>query len=110
MAKWEIVMWESASGKKPIEKWIKDLPPPHKKKIDKLLMLISEFGPQLPMPHNRNLGEGLYELRDTSTGPGYRVYYGIVEHLVVILLASGDKSSQERDIITARKRLEDEEK
>lgn len=63
----------------------------------------------MPLPHNRNLGEGLYELRDTSVGPGYRIYYGISENCIVILLSSGDKSSQERDIKTARKRLKDEE-
>ena len=106
---WEIVMWESHSGKRPVEKWIKDLPHTHKRKIDKLFGLLEEFGPMLSLPHNKNLGGGLYELRDTSTGPGYRIYYGIHDTHLVILLTAGDKTSQERDIITARKRLEDEE-
>ena len=109
MDKWTFVMWENSSGKKPVEKWISDLPDPYQKKMLKLVSLVSVFGPRLPFPQNRNLGEGLYELRDLSTGPGYRVYYGVKNHLIIILLIAGDKSSQERDIKTARKRLLDEE-
>lgn len=109
MGKWQVVIWESLSGKKPVEKWIYELSHSHRRKIDKLLALVSEFGPFLHLPHNRSLGDGLYELRDTSTGPGYRIYYGVSGSFLIILLASGDKSSQERDIKIARKRLKDEE-
>lgn len=40
VGKWEIVIWESLSGKKPVEKWIRELPHAHKRKIDKLLALV----------------------------------------------------------------------
>mgnify|MGYP003504837855 CR=1 FL=1 len=49
----------------------------------------------------RNLGAGLYELRE-HTGPGYRVYFTIRGERLVLLLSGGDKSSQARDIVLAR--------
>lgn len=41
--------------------------------------------------------EGLFEMR-VDYGPGYRVYFIRRGPVVVLLLAGGDKSSQERDI------------
>lgn len=49
----------------------------------------------------RALGDGLWELK-IDFGPGYRLYYTIEDGRLVILLAGGDKSSQERDIAAAR--------
>lgn len=46
------------------------------------------------------VGEGVSELR-IDYGPGYRVYFVEQGHTVVILLAAGDKQTQERDIKTA---------
>lgn len=102
---WVIKMWESKTGRKPVFDWLSELEKVDQKKVAKLMGLIEQFGPMLPLPHNRNLGSGLYELRDTSTGPGYRIYYFVHNKVVIVLLAAGDKSSQERDIETARKRM-----
>jgi putative addiction module killer protein len=49
---------------------------------------------------HRVLTHGVSELK-IDFGPGYRVYYTERGGVVVILLAGGDKSSQERDIKTA---------
>lgn len=48
----------------------------------------------------RPVGEGVSELR-IDYGPGYRVYFTIREHDIVILLVGGDKSTQSADIKTA---------
>jgi len=45
----------------------------------------------------RPVGEGVSELR-IDYGPGYRVYYKKVGTRLVILLAGGDKGTQEKDI------------
>ena len=48
----------------------------------------------------RPVGEGVSELR-IDYGPGYRVYFVQRRKELVILLAGGDKRTQDRDIKTA---------
>ncbi len=49
----------------------------------------------------RPVGEGVSEMR-IDYGPGYRVYFVRRGEELVVLLAGGDKDTQERDIRTAR--------
>jgi putative addiction module killer protein len=48
------------------------------------------------------VGDGVGEMR-IDFGPGYRIYYGRDGLLVVVLLCGGDKRTQAKDILTARK-------
>lgn len=50
----------------------------------------------------RSLGDGVFELR-IHKGPGIRVYYGILNQEVVILLGGGKKGTQKKDITKAKK-------
>lgn len=45
---------------------------------------------------------GVFEVRIDS-GPGYRLYYALRGKELVLLLVGGDKSSQQRDIVKAKK-------
>ena len=49
----------------------------------------------------KEVGNGVFEMR-MDFGPGYRVYYGKREKVVIILLGGGDKKSQNKDIANAQ--------
>ncbi len=49
---------------------------------------------------HRMLTHGVCELK-IDVGPGYRVYYTERGGVLIVLLAGGDKSSQQQDINTA---------
>lgn len=50
---------------------------------------------------HKSVGDGIFELR-IAFGPGYRVYCLRHGASVVVLLAGGDKRSQDRDIKRAK--------
>lgn len=66
----------------------------------RILARIGRLAAGYPGDH-RNLTDGISELR-IHAGPGYRVYYTQRGGEWVILLAGGDKSSQQRDMEKAR--------
>ena len=50
---------------------------------------------------HKALGDGIYELR-LAFGPGYRVYYAEQDDVIIILLCGGDKTTQNKDIASAK--------
>ncbi|MEG4996267.1 type II toxin-antitoxin system RelE/ParE family toxin [Microcoleus sp. B4-D4] len=55
------------------------------------------------------VGDGVYELR-INYGPGYRIYFREIGATIVLLLCSGDKSTQEQDIRKAKEYSADYER
>lgn len=87
-------------GSRPFSEWFRRL----KDKEAKAAILgrldrIAEFG---NFGDYRYLGDAVFELR-IQTGPGYRIYFGLEQNQVVLLVLGGDKSTQSRDIAKAKK-------
>ncbi len=86
------------SGAVPFEEWISGLKDPvtrHRIKTRLDRVEKGNFG------DHRSVGEGVLELR-FDFGPGHRIYFVEEADVIVILLCGGDKSSQVKDIKTAK--------
>lgn len=103
MQKWSIEYWSTATGRHVIEKWLDKLTNEQLRSVARELKMLEEVGNQLRLPHSRSLGTGLFELRERRFG--YRIYYCFKGVQVIVLLAAGDKKSQENDIKVAYERL-----
>ena len=98
----QVAMLVLENGKCPLDDWldkIRDKPTRARieRQIDKLSRGIGD---------QKSLQE-ISELR-LDFGPGYRVYYGLLnQKTFVVLLGGGDKSNQTQDIRLARQRWEE---
>jgi putative addiction module killer protein len=94
----QIKIYETPKGKKPFVEWIESIKDiKTKRRLDTRLDRL-EFG---NFGDRKSVGDGVFELR-LDFGAGYRVYYGEIGNIIVLLLLGGDKSTQERDIVKAR--------
>lgn len=99
----EVVYWETKRGKRPVEDWLLGL------KDVRARLRIAERLERLGRNHlgdAKGVGGGVHELRFTF-GPAYRVYFAFDGSQLVVLLAAGDKSTQAKDIKTAKRRWKD---
>ena len=76
--------------------WFRSLDAAPAARIDRYVRRM-EFG---NFGDSKSVGEGVRELR-IDFGPGYRVYYGLDEGRIVLLLGGGTKRGQSRDIAKA---------
>jgi putative addiction module killer protein len=91
-------IYESPSGRSPYVKWIKGLRDNKGKakifaRVDRAKA--GNFGDY------KDLKDGVFEMRE-DFGPGYRVYFGIDGDEIIVLLAGGDKGTQDSDIAKAK--------
>ena len=90
-------------GREPYEEWVNSY------RNRKTRAIIRE---RINRLHLGNFGDykrltaDLYELR-IHYGPGYRVYFGMVDRVIVILLCGGSKKTQRRDIQKAKEYWEE---
>ena len=99
----QVVVYQTENGKEPFNEWLDSL-----KDTKTVARIISRLG-RVELGNYgdaKSVGEGVKELRYTF-GAGYRVYFAEVDNTIVLLLCGGHKSSQKRDIKTARRYWQD---
>ncbi len=82
--KWNILLFESSRGEKPVDEFIKKQRPQAKAKIVHAIRLLREYGNELGMPHAKILGSGLYELRIRGKEE-LRIFYCFKQKTIYLL-------------------------
>lgn len=100
----ELEYYETCNGVCPYIEWESELPKELQAQIRKRLARV-RLG-HLGDINDIEAKNQLFELR-IHLGPGYRIYFGRKGKKLVILLCAGNKGSQKRDILRAKKYWQD---
>jgi putative addiction module killer protein len=95
----ELRVYERAAGACPFEDWLEGLRDAKGRAVIQVRLDRLEQG---NLGDCKPVGEGVLEFR-VDFGPGYRVYFAEDGPRIVLLLIDGDKSTQSKDIKTAKK-------
>ena len=98
----KLVEYLDEKGRSPFGDWFDRLNAPAAAKIAVALVRMEQGN----FANAKSVGAGVEEFR-VHFGPGYRLYFGREGDELVILLAGGSKSRQQRDIAAARERWQD---
>jgi putative addiction module killer protein len=90
-------IYKKENGQEPFTEWIESVKDSVLKARIKSRIRRVEIG---NFGNCKAIGSGLFELK-LDFGPGYRVYFGKKNNVIVLLLCGGDKKSQKRDIKVA---------
>jgi putative addiction module killer protein len=94
----ELRIYTTSQGEEPFEDWLNALQERETRaKIRKRLDRISLGN----LGDYRSVGDGVFEFK-IDFGPGYRLYFSVVDVVTILLLCGGDKSSQKLDIQKAK--------
>jgi putative addiction module killer protein len=94
----QIQRYVTAEGKIPFSDWFNNLKDIQAKlKITKRIARV-ELG---NLGDCKSVGDGVFELR-INYGPGYRIYFGQIDLVIILLLCGGDKQTQAQDIQKAK--------
>lgn len=94
----DIQLYVTDEGKSPVEIWLNGLRDRKARAAIDARIARLRLGLVGPV---REVGAGVHEMK-VDVGHGYRVYFGNISNLVVILLCGGDKRTQKTDIKRAK--------
>lgn len=89
---WNIFLFKTNRGEKPIKEFIQSLSPSSIAKITHTIDLLKEYGSFLNMPHSKKIANNLYELRIRGKQE-IRIFY-IFKGKDIYLLHAFQKKSQ----------------
>lgn len=104
---WNIVVFESERGEKPVEEFVKAQQLQTQSKITHLTDLLEEYGPMLGMPHVKKITHQLYELRIRGKEE-IRIFFAFKDTNIYLLHGFKKKTQKipQKEIEIASKRLE----
>ena len=102
MSMLEVRYYVTSGGHQPFAEWFADLDPVARAKVARALVRMEQGN----LSNVKSIGEGVLEYR-IDFGPGYRVYFGRDDEVLVILLTGGTKKRQQRDIEAAKESWRD---
>lgn len=88
------------NGRSPFSDWLNQLDGPIKYRVQARIFRLREEG---HFGVSKRLSNNLFELKFRNLGGGIRIYYGIIDDSIILLLCGGNKGSQEKDIKMAYK-------
>ena len=97
MSMLELRYYVTSGDHQPFAEWFADLDPVARAKVARALVRMEQGN----LSNVKSIGEGVLEYR-IDFGPGYRVYFGRDDEVLVILLTGGTKKRQQRDIEAAK--------
>ena len=100
--RYRVVEYLTSQGDSPFRNWLSTLSVDYRARIQARIARLEtgNFG------DFKAVGFGVLEAR-LFFGGGFRIYFSIVGRELVLILVGGDKRRQSRDILLARKYLED---
>ena len=96
---WQVEVFRTVEGQEPFFTWLDSLGFVEQSKVTAYVERVACGGSRKNV---RALGGGLYEIK-IHYAAGYRVYYGLLRHATMLLLGGGNKRTQSRDILRAKK-------
>lgn len=93
----QLEIYVSPNGETPFIHWLESLDNKTRYRVKERLdrVVLGNLG------DFKAVSEGVFELR-LPFGPGYRIYFGKQENILILLLCAGDKKSQKADIKKAK--------
>jgi len=110
VAPYESSYYKNESGRCPVKDFIDSLDQQSQRKFFYILGLLEEFGPRLPLPHAKYIGDGIFELRFSSSQGNIRILYFFFSRNHIIFTNGFIKKSEkipkkEKAIAMERKKL-----
>ncbi|HBB76738.1 MAG: hypothetical protein A2186_01075 [Candidatus Levybacteria bacterium RIFOXYA1_FULL_41_10] len=104
---WNVFLFETRRGEKPVEEFIQSLDELTTPKINHHIRLLIKFGPWLSMPYSKKLTKTLYELRIRGKQE-IRIIYSFKGRNIYLIHAFKKQTQRtpNKEIKVAQKRLD----